>query len=443
MHRFVLTALLAAFAAFCTLSVSWSRSTDPTLQPASPNLPLGASVYAARCGMCHGTDGKGDGPDAPLVTPRPRDFTSGKYKFRSTSPGSIPSDADLARTIQDGLPGTSMPGMREFVGGDTLRALIGYIKSFSPRFTAERPAAVRSSATAAAPGSPGAGKKVYDKLQCYGCHGSDGTGADAIATGLTDDWQNPVAATNLTEPWTFRGGAGTEDIYYRLVAGIDGTPMPSFRGSASDRELTDLAAYVRSLGRTPVWSMKAGEVGSFYDSLEKKEMNDPVEHGRYLVESHGCIDCHTPRAADGSMLESLKLAGGMTFTLGPYGTVVSTNLTPDKETGIGGWTDDELKKAIMTGVRRDGSRSIPFPMPWTSYASFRNSDVTAIIAYLRSLPPVQNAIPAPKSLNVFSYLWAKFKMLILKQDFAVTSPPGNAGSARTSDTPQQANGGTR
>ena len=72
--------------------------------------------------------------------------------------------------------------------------------------------------------------------------------------------------------------------------------------------------------------------------------------------------------------------------LGPWGDVVSYNLTSDKETGLGAWTDDQIKTFVTRGIRRDGSRMLPFPMPWTSYSNLKPADLNAIVAYLRTVP---------------------------------------------------------
>ena len=72
---------------------------------------------------------------------------------------------------------------------------------------------------------------------------------------------------------------------------------------------------------------------------------------------------------------------------------------------------------------------LPFPMPWPSYASLTPSDLTAIVAYLRTIPPISNRIPAPARPNIVSYLWGKFQLLILKKDMPLLAFPGNAGSA--------------
>ena len=130
------------------------------------------------------------------------------------------------------------------------------------------------------------------------------------------------------------------------------------------------------------------------------------------------------------MIEDLRLAGGQRWDLYPYDDVVSYNLTSDKETGLGNWTDDQLKTFLTKGIRRDGSRMIPYPMPWPSLAHLKEDDLNAIVAYLRTLPPVYNKIPEPKSANIFSYMWGKFRTLILKEDIPVRVFSGNAGTAR-------------
>ena len=401
---------------------------------------LGRTLYEARCVQCHGKEGKGNGPASTFLSPRPRDFTSGKYKFRSTETGSIPTDEDLIRSIGSGLHGTSMPDWGAFLGKDSLAALASYVKTFSPRFLHETPKPVKAG-PASASASIAAGEQVYKKLECASCHGSDGRGKDAIAADLVDDWGSPVQATNLSEPWTFRGGATADNIYLRFMSGIDGTPMPSFAGSASEREMRDLALYVTSLGRRPAWSMTPEELTALYASLDKSAKENPVARGKYLASSIGCAECHTPMREDGSMMEELKFAGGQRWDLFPFANVVSYNLTSDKETGLGSWTDAELKTFLTTGVRRNGSRMIPYPMPWPALAHLTPDDLNALVAYLRTIPPVHNAIPEPQNPGFFTYLWGKFRALILKEDLPLRAYSGNAG--KTSAKAMSANESAR
>jgi mono/diheme cytochrome c family protein len=393
----------------------------------------GKAIYEQRCVQCHGVNGRGDGPAAPVLMPRPRDFASAQFKLRTTDSGSLPTDDDLIRTIAFGLPGTSMPGWQPFLSAADIAAVANYIKSFSPRFAAERPQSIRTVA-ASVPGAPtpqtiASGKAVYEKLRCAACHGTDGKGAGAIATDLKDDAGRPLPATNLTEPWTFRGGATPQDVYLRFRTGMNGTPMPSFVDAASEAELRNLAAYVLTLARKPAWDMTANELKAFYQAQNAEAARDPVRRGRYIVSSIGCTYCHTPIRADGSLVDGMLFAGGQKWTTAPFGDFVSYNLTSDKETGIGGWTDDQIKTVLTRGVRPDGTRILPFPMPWASYASMTASDLSAVVAYLRTIPPISNRIPAPRRPNLVSYLWGKFELLILKRDMPLVVYPGNAGSA--------------
>lgn len=171
----------------------------------------GKQVYDKHCVECHGIDGKGDGPAAHLMTPRPRDFTRGRYKIRSTESGNVPTDDDLLRSVRQGLYASAMPGWQKLLPDDDIQAVVGHVKSFSPRFNSEQPTPVPASA--AIPSSPQSvtrGASVYEKLQCGKCHGTDGRGTGAAATSFEDDWGQPLNAADLTEPWTFRGGSTSE-----------------------------------------------------------------------------------------------------------------------------------------------------------------------------------------------------------------------------------------
>lgn len=398
------------------------------------DLSLGKSIYNAKCAPCHGEDGKGEGIESALLFPKPRNFSSGVYKFRSTETGTPPTDEDLSTVIKNGLPGTSMPAWKKWIRGDSLNSVISYIKSFSSRFQTELPKpAWFSSGVPATAFSIAKGKSAYESLSCASCHGTDGKGKDATASDLRDVWNDPNPITDLTEPWNFRGGMTARDVFLRIRTGIDGSPMPSYRTSPSDQEMWHLANYVLSLARKPAWQMNEQELAAFYADLGASAKQNPVKRGEYLVNSVGCADCHSPLGEDHKFMRNLMSAGGQRWTMGPYGEFVSYNLTSDKETGLGNWTDDQIKTFVTKGIRRDGSRMLPFPMPWPAYTSLNEDDLNAMVAYLRTIPPVYNKIPEPKPLNFFSYMWGKFKMLILKEDFPGYAYPGNAGTTK----PQQ------
>lgn len=407
------------------------RFASGQIEKSVTDASLGKSIYESKCIECHGREGKGNGPASAMLSPRPRDFTGGKFKFRSTASGSIPTDDDLLNTVRNGLHATAMPDWKPFIGDDSLKAVVAYVKSLSVRFSRETPKTIKiGAAVPSSPASIAAGKKAYETLQCESCHGSDGAGKDAITTEFQDDWGNDLKPTNLTEPWTFRGGSSPRDIYLRFTTGIDGSPMPSFAGSATEHEMWDLANYIVSIARKPVWTMNETEVIEFYAGLETSAKLDPVRRGKYLVKSIGCEFCHSPVNEDGGMIEELRFAGGQRWDLYPFDNVVSYNLTSDTATGLGSWTDDQIKKFLTKGIRRNGSRMIPYPMPWPAFASMKEDDLNAIVAYLRTIPPVYNRIPDPQSPNIFSYLWGKFQGLILKKDLPLRVFPGNGGTSK-------------
>lgn len=117
-----------------------------------------------------------------------------------------------------------------------------------------------------------------------------------------------------------------------------------------------------------------------------------VERGRYLVESiAGCGNCHTPQGPNGP-LPGKTLAGGLEFDHPGFFKAYSTNITPDPETGIGKWTDAQLKVAIREGRRPDGTLIRP-PMPFEFYRGLADADLEAMVAYLRTVPAVKNVTP--------------------------------------------------
>jgi mono/diheme cytochrome c family protein len=120
----------------------------------------------------------------------------------------------------------------------------------------------------------------------------------------------------------------------------------------------------------------------------------PVERGSYLVNSIGaCGNCHTPRQQGVPDL-SKRFSGGFQTFDEPWFTVKGANLTPDKDTGLGGWSDDDLRKALLTGVRPNGIQ-LATVMPYPFYKVMLPGDVDAMIAYLRSVPAIRNEVQAP------------------------------------------------
>jgi mono/diheme cytochrome c family protein len=119
---------------------------------------------------------------------------------------------------------------------------------------------------------------------------------------------------------------------------------------------------------------------------------DPLTHGRYLVETvAGCGNCHTPHLADGSLDPNMAFAGAFVIEE-PVFKAYAKNITPDMETGIGAWTDDQIINAIRNGQKRDGTFLGP-PMSFGWYKRMSDTDVKAIVAYLRTVKPIRNVVP--------------------------------------------------
>jgi mono/diheme cytochrome c family protein len=122
-----------------------------------------------------------------------------------------------------------------------------------------------------------------------------------------------------------------------------------------------------------------------------------VERGAYLAKAADCMVCHTTPGGK-------EYAGGLGFKL-PFGALYSTNITPDKDTGIGNYSDQDFLNAMHRGIRRDGARLYP-AMPYTSYTYVSDADALAIKAYLFSLTPVRAVAPANTLAFPFNQRWA-------------------------------------
>src|SRR6185436_2389481 len=121
---------------------------------------------------------------------------------------------------------------------------------------------------------------------------------------------------------------------------------------------------------------------------------DPVSRGRYLVKAMMCPLCHTPIAGESGEYDAARfLAGGMRVSAYPWGVWYSRNLTPDGETGLGRWSEDDIVRAITTGVSRNGRRLDPIAMPWPWFSRLTADDARAIAAFLTRVPAVTNLVP--------------------------------------------------
>jgi mono/diheme cytochrome c family protein len=159
-----------------------------------------------------------------------------------------------------------------------------------------------------------------------------------------------------------------------------------------NRRERDRARNVRLLviGTLAIWSFVV-DVGRAEDAQ--------LARGKYLVTLGGCTDCHTPGHFFGDPDMTRFLGGSdVGFAIPGFGTFVGRNLTPDKETGLGSWTRDQIATAFTTGARPDGRMLAPV-MPWAAYSQLTKADALAIAAYLQSLPPVRREVPGPFGPN--------------------------------------------
>ncbi len=231
----------------------------------------GKVLYEDKCAHCHGVEGAGDGSAAENLLPRPRDFTRGLYKIRSTESGQLPTDQDLFDIISNGMPGSSMPAWGEILTEDEQWQLVAHIKTFYDGFEDASPRLIDlSSKVPYSEESVAKGEEFYTNLGCVDCHGVIGRGDGTSAPDLTDEWGFRSWPANLWQKWTFRGGTTTEDIFKRFIGGIAGSPMPSFISSfrlgLSDDESARMTELENKMDDDGLSDAEEGE----YAELEEK-----------------------------------------------------------------------------------------------------------------------------------------------------------------------------
>jgi len=183
------------------------------------------------------------------TAPRPRDFTSGIYKFRSTLSGELPMDEDIFRTVTRGVVGY-MPGFEGMTAENRWKVTY-YLKSLFPDFAGAKPEAIkvvgRPIPTTAV--SVNQGYNVYTKFKCFECHGGGGRGDGKKAPDLKDDWDMPLPTRDLTRLNTFKNGSDPVDIYRTVMGGLDGGAMPSYSDflEGDEDKAWHLVNYIRSL----------------------------------------------------------------------------------------------------------------------------------------------------------------------------------------------------
>lgn len=212
----------------------------------------GRVVYFDRCVYCHGEEGDGNGPVADFLDPRPRDFTVGMFKLRTTYSGELPTDSDLFRVISRGISGTAMPQWELTLSEEERWKVLYFIKTFTPEFEEEEYDPEKQVVSAGAPvplskESVAKGREVFEKARCFECHGRNGRGDGQKSDTLEDGWGFKVRVRNLTRGWNIKGGTEPRDIYYRFSTGVNGTPMPSFQKTLTEEERWHLANYISTV----------------------------------------------------------------------------------------------------------------------------------------------------------------------------------------------------
>jgi mono/diheme cytochrome c family protein len=248
---------------------------------------------------------------------------------------------------------------------------------------------------------------VEGVLTCGNCHSPRGPGgvidAARLYSGGPQEWDTPafkVKGSNITpDRDTGIGSWSADDLKKAIVegtrpSGVQLAPiMPyGFYKVFTPGDLDAVVAYLRSVPavknetQPPVYKApmhvevpRGGE-----KPMSEAELRDPVKRGFYLVTIAHCMECHTPMVRGQRDLLNDLGKGGFEFR-GPWGVSVARNITSHKEKGIGDWSDAEIKRAITQGVRKDGTRLKP-PMGYEWYARMTDEDLSAMVAYLRTVP---------------------------------------------------------
>jgi mono/diheme cytochrome c family protein len=217
---------VAVLLSFC-LAVSPARAADEHAALKAE----GAKIYARYCVGCHGVNGDGKGVAADMLLVKPRDFTKGIFKFRSTPSGTLPTDEDLYKVLSRGVYRTSMPDWALLTERERL-AVIEYIKGFYPRWNeqgAGTPIFIpKPPPTLGSPEAVARGRELYQMLECLACHGDSGRGDGPSAKTLAPDvWGNKQKPFDFTKG-RLKSGPTPQDVYRTFMTGISGTAMPSY-----------------------------------------------------------------------------------------------------------------------------------------------------------------------------------------------------------------------
>lgn len=297
-------------------------------------------------------------------------------------------------------------------------AVLTYITKFKPNIPVEE---VKIEYT---PERVERGKYIaHHVAQCIDCHsardwsrfsgpifpGSEGKGGEAFDRKI--GFPGAYYAPNIT-PYNLKGWSDGE-LFRAITAGVgkDGRAlfpvMPYLSFGKMDREdIYSVIAYIRSLpsveNTAPApesdfpMNIIIRTIPAKAEFSQKPPPADQINYGKYLTGAASCIECHTP-ATGGQLIEGMEYAGGRYFPMAEGGTVVSSNITPDKETGIGNWTEETFIQRFKAFDKSNAHVAVKpgefnTNMPWSKYAGMKKEDLAAIYAYLRTVKPIANKI---------------------------------------------------
>ena len=273
-------------------------------------------------------------------------------------------------------------------------------------------------ARATAPDEIARGGRLFRTL-CLDCHaGPGGSHAQGARVTSAPEFIGQVWAPNITGHTQAGVGAWSDGELARLIRnglrrdGRYAATMPRFLRVA-DEDVAAIIGFMRSddpmvapistetprsrlgVGGTLALAYAAGLDVSGAPSVPSPQRGPNAAYGRYLAATiYGCVDCHTNGfgATDEKLASPGALAGGLALHDAAGAITYSRNLTPDAETGLAGWTADDLSRALRNGTSRDG-RPLRAPMP--VFKSMDDTDAQALFAFLHALPAVHSPTPAP------------------------------------------------
>ena len=224
------------------------RAQESHIGKLTGHAAAGKDLYRRYCVGCHGPDGDGAGENAPWIDPKPRDFTLAVFKCRSTPTGTLPTDQDLLNAMTRGFVTTNMPPWRPLTNQHRAD-LVAYIKTFSSKWKTLKPGTPIT-----IPAEPRLtiesvlhGRGLYQKMECWKCHGSKGHADGPSAATLTDNKDLPIRPYDFATGSRFMCGVTNRDLYKVFMTGLDGTPKPSFADNIKPAEAWDLVHFLRTM----------------------------------------------------------------------------------------------------------------------------------------------------------------------------------------------------